>query len=482
MTSNRLSTGTPGLDDVLHGGLIEGRSYVVRGSAGAGKTILGMGYLTAGEGSSLLVSFDESERSLRENADAIGIDVSDVEILDLSPGAERFGGGRSYDVFEPDEVEGDDVASAVTDAIDRVEPDRVFLDPLTHLRYLSADEYRFRTEVAGLGAYLSEAGATTLYATQPTASTPDEDLEFLADGVIELRNGPNGRSVEVTKFRGSGTRNGTHTVRIREGGMVVYPKLVPGNHERPPVDESVSSGVDELDDLLGGGIDRGTVTVVSGPSGVGKTTTGTHFIQQAAAEGDRSVAYLFEEDTTTFDHRSKALGIDVDGMREAGTLAVEEVEPLSVSPDEFADAVRTEVEKRDARVVMIDGTAGYRVSIRGDDDDLVRELHALCRYLRNMGVTVVLVEEVPSVTGEFRPTGENISYLADNILFLRYIEVAGEIRKAMGMLKKRTGTFERTLREYRIEQDDGLVVGGPLTGLRGVLTGTPEFADAADES
>jgi circadian clock protein KaiC len=299
--------------------------------------------------------------------------------------------------------------------------------------------------------------------------------------VIELANAANGRTVEVTKFRGSDYHSGVHTLRIREGGMAVYPKLEPEDHRRTFEDVAVSSGVPELDDLLGGGVDRGTVTVVSGPSGVGKSTTGTHFIQQAAAEGDRSVAYLFEEDTATFDHRSTALGIDVDGMREAGTLAVEEVEPLSVSPDEFADVVRTEVEDRDARVVMIDGTAGYRVSIRGDDDDLLRELHALCRYLRNMGVTVILVEEVPSVTGEFRPTGENVSYLADNILFLRYVEVAGEIRKAMGMLKKRTGTFERTLREFHIEPDEGLVVGDPLTGLRGVLTGTPEFVDGADD-
>jgi circadian clock protein KaiC len=481
MNADRLSTGVAGLDRVLDGGLIEGRSYVVRGTAGAGKTILGMEFLAEGDGSSLFVSFDESERSLRENAEALGVDLSGVEIVDLSPGADRFLTDQSYDVFEPDEVEGTDVADAVTDAVDRTDPGRVFLDPLTHLRYLSPDDYRFRTQVAGLGAYLSETGATTLYSTQPTASAPGDDLEFIADGAFELTSAEPGRRIEVTKFRGSDFQSGKHTVRIREGGMTVYPELVPGEHERGFSEEAVSSGVPELDALLGGGIDRGTVTVVSGPSGVGKTTTGTHFLEEAAAEDERSVAYLFEENMATFEHRSKAVGIPLDEMRTEGNLSVETVEPLSVSPDEFAHAVRTEVEQRDASVVMIDGISGYKIALRGDDGDLARELHALCRYLRNMGVTVVLLEEVPTVTGEFSPTGENISYLADNILFLRYLEVAGEIRKAMGVLKKRTGTFEHSLREFRIESDDGLVLGEPLTGLRGVLTGTPEFTDTDDD-
>jgi circadian clock protein KaiC len=477
MTTERVSTGVGGLDRILDGGLIEGRSYIVRGPAGAGKTILGMEYLTADPGDAgLFVSFEQSEASLRADADSLGIDLSGVRVLDLSPDSEQFTGG-SYDVFGPDEVESDDVTAAITRALDEVDPDRVFVDPLTHLRHFSPDDYRFRREVAGFGKYLADAGATTLYATQPTGTTADDDLQFLADGTVELDRTPEGRTVTVTKLRGSDYRDGVHTLRIGPGGLSAYPKLVPGDHERSFDATAVSSGVAELDDLLGGGVDRGTVTVISGPSGVGKTTTGTHFATEAATAGDRSVVYLFEEDTATFEHRSRSVGIPIDEMREAGTLAVEEVEPLSISPDEFADAVRTEVEERDAKLVMIDGIAGYRISLRGDEDALVRELHALCRYLRNMGVTVVLVEEVGTVTGEFQPTGTDVSYLADNILFLRYLELSGEVRKGVGTLKKRTGTFERTLREFRIEPEEGLVLGDPLTGLRGVLTGTPELID-----
>jgi circadian clock protein KaiC len=279
----------------------------------------------------------------------------------------------------------------------------------------------------------------------------------------------------VVKFRGSDFRSGRHALRIDGTGVSVYPKLVPGEHDGEFDAERIGSGVDELDAVLGGGVERGTVTVVSGPSGVGKSTTGTHFLVEAARRDERAVAYLFEETTASLRHRSRSIGLPVDDLVDDGSLSVEYVEPLALSSDEFAHRVRTEVGERDARVVMIDGTAGYRLSIRGEETDLVPELHALVRYLRNVGVTVILAEEAGSVTGEFRPTAEAISYLADNILFLRYLEHRGEIRKAVGVLKKRLGPFEPTLRELRITES-GLSVGDPLTDLRGVLTGTPEWA------
>jgi circadian clock protein KaiC len=315
--------------------------------------------------------------------------------------------------------------------------------------------------------------------TQPAATDGEATVEFVTDGHIHLDHSSKGRTLQVRKFRGSTFESGRHTMRIDETGVTVAPKLVPGDHSQPFVDERIASGVEGVDALLHGGLVRGTVTVISGPSGVGKTTLGTHFAKAAASRGERSVIYLFEEDTTTFDHRSSTIGVPVAEMRAQGTLATREIEPLAVSADEFAADVREEVERRDAEVVMIDGSAGYRLSIRGSEDDLVRELHALCRYLRRMGVTVILIEETDQVTGHFQPTRNDISYLADNIVFLRYLELDGELRKAIGVLKQRASDFERTLREFRIT-GDGLVVGEPLRGLQGALTGTPDRTDDAD--
>jgi len=475
--ADRVGTGIDDLDAILHGGLVPGRAYTVRGQPGTGKSILGMHFLTAApDDTPLYVNLEESTANVRENAASIGIDLSNVAFCDLSPESDYFRDNQSYDLFDPDEVEGEAVSGRIVEAIEETDPDRVLLDPATHLRQFSADESRFRKEMASLRRFLAERDATVLYATQPTTADSDETLQFLTDGTIELNRGSKGRTVEVSKFRGSGYRSGEHTLRITGEGMAVYPKLNPGDHDRTFTPEPISSGVPELDAMLSGGIERGTVSVVSGSPGVGKTTTAAHFAAEAAARGDRAALYLFEEAAETFRHRSRSIGLPVAEREADGTLEIEEVEPLALSPDVFADRVRSAVEARDVEVVVIDGISGYRMSILGDETGLLRELHALCRYLGNMGVTVVLVDDIDSVTGEFQPTSRRISYLADNIVFFRYIEYRGEIRKAIGVLKKRVSDFEPTLRRFRIT-GDGLVVGEPLTGLRGILSGTPEWSD-----
>jgi circadian clock protein KaiC len=475
----RIPLGIDGADEVLHGGLLPARSYMLRGEAGTGKTIFGFHYLTAGVEageSCLFVAFEEPTEDIRANAAALGFDLEGVEILDLSPDASEFLDSEQYSVFAPEEVDEESVTDRIVEAVERVDPDRVFVDPLTQLQYLSADDYQFRQEVAGLMSYLENRGATVLFTTQPTPSRPDDDLQYLCDGALALERSEYGRSFSVLKFRGSDFQGGSHTLRIDGTGVSVYPKLVPGEYDSDFSVERVGSGVDELDSLLGGGIERGSVTVVSGPSGVGKTTTSTHFLTEAAARGETAAAFLFEETESSFRHRSDAIGLPTEELIADGDLTLEYIEPLSISSDEFAHKVKTAVEDEGASVVMIDGTAGYRLSLRGREDELVSELHALVRYLRNVGVTVILAEEVRSITGEFQPSSENISYLADNILFLRYLEVRGEIRKAVGVLKKRLGDFEPTLRELRIT-GDGMWIGDPLDDLRGVLTGTPEWRD-----
>lgn len=297
-------------------------------------------------------------------------------------------------------------------------------------------------------------------------------MQFLADGVIKLESAPEGRTVSVTKFRGSGFRGGEHSVRLGPGGMEVFPRLVPTKVKQDFVSKSAPSGVPELDELLHGGLERGTITIITGPSGVGKTTLGLQFMKEAAGRGERSVVYLFEETQDTLLSRCEAINIPVRDMMEKGTLGLYDVEPLRYSPDEFASLVRAEVEEKGAKIVMLDSTSGYGVCMQGRD--LATNLHALSMYLKSWGVTVFLIEEVGTVTGEFKASELNLSYMADSIVFLRHLEIDGQIRKAIGVLKKRTGDFEKSVREIEITKY-GLKVGPPLTGLRGILSGTPEL-------
>ena len=478
--SERASTGISGLDEVLSGGFVPARSYMVRGQAGSGKTILSFHFLQAGidEGeTALFINLEEDLRDLKANAAALGFDTDAVEFLDLSPSAEAFVEDESYEVFEPSEVEREPLTDRIVEGVTEVDPDRVVVDPLTQLRFLLSDDYQFRKQVVGFMRFLKDREATVLFTVQNTASLPTDDLEFITDGTLRLDAAAYGKTVSVPKFRGSATQSGDHAYRITETGIEVYPELRPGAGRGDDVAfEQVSSGIPEVDALLHGGIERGTVTIVSGPTGVGKTTLSTQFMKEAAGRGERSVIFLFEENRETFLARSRAVNIPVDEMLEKGTLEVVEVEALERSPQEFARMVRDEVEGEDADIVMIDGISGYRLTLRGEAETMLQQMHALGRYLKNAGVTGIFVDETRNVTGEFRATMENVSYLADNIVFLRHIEVEGELRKAIGVLKKRTSDFERTIREFRITEH-GITVGEPMSGLRGILSGTPEVVD-----
>jgi len=383
-------------------------------------------------------------------------------------------------VFAPEEVESEPLTDRIVEGVTEVDPDRVVVDPLTQLRFLLSDDYQFRKQVVGFMRFLKDQGATVAFTVQDTDSLPTDDLEFITDGSIQLGAEEYGKTIGVPKFRGSPTLNGDHAYRVTDGGIEVYPALQPGRLTEEYSFEQISSGIDGVDDLLHGGIERGTVSIISGPTGVGKTTLGTQFMKEAAERGERSVMYLFEESRGTFLTRSRAVGIPVDEMLERGTLQVNEVEALERSPQEFARMVREEVEERDAEIVMVDGIAGYRLTLRGEEGMMLEQMHALGRYLKKMGVTTVFIDETRNITGQFQATVENISYLADNIVFLRHLEVHGEMRKAIGVLKKRTSDFERTIREFRITEE-GVRVGEPMTGLRGILSGAPEVVDDASE-
>ncbi len=477
----RASTGIPGLDEVLDGGLIPQRSYLVRGGPGTGKTTLGLHFLAAGASrgeSVLFISLTESEEVVRQNAAAMGLDLTGVAFLDLSPTADYFVEAESYDLFSPADVEREPVTQGIVARVRELTPRRVFVDSMSQLRYLARDAFQYRKQVVSFLRFLMELEATVLFASEAGSEAPDEDLQFLSDGVMELQFTPGGRAVRIVKLRGSDFAGGWHALRISSSGMRVFPRLVPGNLSEEMPTETIPSGVPELDELLHGGLQRGTITVLAGPTGTGKTTVGLLFMKEAAGRGERSVVYTFEEEPEVLMRRAEAINIPVKAMVERNTLEVVKVEPLRFSPDEFGHMVREEVENRGARIVMIDSVAGYRLSLRGTD--LVAHLHALAKYTANRGVTVLLVSEVEAITGDFRATEVGISYMADNIIFFRYIELRGELRKAIGVLKMRLTDFERSLREIGITRY-GVKVGRPLTHVRGILSGRTSWDGSEDE-
>ena len=451
MLQDRLSTGIPGLDEVLYSGFLPGQAYLVRGGPGTGKTTLGLHFLATGVANgekTLFITLGESAEQICKNADVLDFDTKHIVFLDLSPTSEFFAKVQTYDIFSPDEVEREPTNQKIIEQVKTLKPQRIFLDAMTQFRYLSTDAFQFRKQVLSFLRFLIEQGATVLFSSEGSDESPDNDLQFMSDGVIHLNFSANGRTVSVTKFRGSAFRSGDHSMRLSLTGIEVFPRLMPEVYKQEFAIEPISSGVPELDELLHGGFERGTISIISGPSGVGKSTLGLQFMKEAAGRGERSVIYIFEEWMETLLHRCEATNIPVHKMIDRGTLSVVQVEPLQFTPDEFANLVRHEVEELHTSIIMIDSISGYRLSVRGNE--LIRHMHALCKYLQNMGVAVILINEVETITGDFRATEIGLSYLGDNIVFLRYLEMQGEIRKVIGVLKKRMSDFEKTLREFEI--------------------------------
>ncbi len=473
----RIGSGVPGADDVLHGGMLAESATLVRGAPGAGKTIFGLQYATNvrdPDVTNLYINLGEPADYLRRTAEEFGLPTDRVEFLDLSPSGEQFRRNESYDLFRSDEIETPSLVASIREKIESVSPERVVIDPITELRYLAPDERQFRTQVLSLLDFLKDSGTTVLLTSQAADSVADDDLQFLVDSVLELDLRTDRRTLSVSKFRGSGARRGRHTVVIDADGMSVWPRLDPARHEREGSLSTLSSGVPELDTLLGGGITTGTITFLSGPTGVGKTTTGMQFMKEAASNGNRSVLYSFEEAQRTMLDRADAVGIPAREMIADGTLVIEEIAPEELTIDEFTHRVRTEVEDEGAEIVMLDGISGFERAFRGLEDDPEAHLVKIGRYLRNMNVTGLVTNEVHGITGEFRATERNVSHLADSIVVFRHVEYRGELRKVIGMLKRRTGDFQHELRTLEITED-GLQLGEQLSDLRGILTGTPDW-------
>ena len=473
---DRCSTGVPNADRVLDGGLLAESATLLRGAPGAGKTIFGLHFLTADPADTgLYINLGEPPAYLHETADRFDRPTDTVDVLDLSPSGDAFHGDSAYDLFHADEVERSPITESIRDRVDRVEPDRALVDPITELRHLAPDERQFRTQVLGLINFLKARGVTVVLTSQAASSVPDDDLQFLVDAVIALDVDEHRRTLSVPKFRGSAARRGPHTVTIDDAGMRLWPQLDPERHHRDrPLDE-LASGVAGLDGLLDGGITMGALTFLSGPTGVGKTTTALQFITQAARRGEESVLYSFEESPQTMVARAESIGIPLSQLREAGTVAIESIGPNEMTVDEFTARLQQRVEEG-ATVVSIDGVAGFERAFAEDTGDPIDALVAVARYLRNIGVTGLFTNEVHQITGDFYATEQRVSHLADDIVVFRHVEYRGELQKVVGVLKRRTSAVDTGLRLFEVT-DEGIVVGEPLSELRGILTGTPDWHD-----
>ncbi|WP_440999421.1 ATPase domain-containing protein [Fodinibius sp. SL11] len=471
---DKISTGLEGLDEILQGGLIPRKAYLVQGGPGSGKSTLGFHFLRQaidnGE-NALCVTMVESKDSIYQNASRFGIDLSEVAALDLSPQDDVTENSGQYNVFSSAEVEQGPIMESVIQAVEKHSPSRVLFDSFTMLRLLNQDPYQMRKLTLSLVNYITKHDATLMMTSESLTMTSEDDAAYWVDCIIELENDADWRNLKVPKFRGSDYLSGNHAFKITGNGITVFPRLRPNNYNRKFTKGTISSGINGVDKMLNGGIEKGTTSLIIGPTGVGKTNLGLQFAKEAALRNERSAVYTFEESKELIVRRSENINTPINDMIDAGYLNIVPVEPLSYSPDEFAKIVRRDVEENDTQIVVIDAIGGYRMAVRGED--MLERLHSLTVYLQNMGVTTFLLNETKNVTGQFTTTNMNASYLADNIIFLRYLEVSGQIQKAIGILKKRLSGFEKSIREFEITSE-GVKVGQTLDKMRGILSGVPE--------
>ena len=475
----RASTGIPGLDHILGGGLPANHLYLVEGTPGAGKTTLGLQFLRRGaeQGQAgLYITLSETAAELRTVAASHGWSLEGVEIFELVT-EEGLSPESEQSILHPSEIELGETTRGVMAAAERVQPRRVVFDSLSEMRLLAQNPLRYRRQVLALKSFFAIHGCTVLLLDDRSADREDLQLHSIAHGVICLEQtvgqyGPERRSLRVIKMRGIPFRGGDHDFNLDTGGLSVFPRLVAAEHRVEFAAEIVSTGTSALDQLLGGGLPRGSNMLFSGPSGVGKTTTAIACARAALQRGERAVYYLFDEGLGTLLQRSKTLGLDLEQYLKQGQLQMRTLDPAEVSPGEFADMVRSAVETGGAQTVVIDSLNAYLQAMTGDKH-LVLQMHELLTYLNERGVVTILILAQHGVLGDVR-TDVDLSYLSDGILLFRFFEARGSLLKAVSVVKSRTTEHESMIREFRLGAR-GIQVGEALTDFEGVLAGVSAY-------
>lgn len=473
------------MDDVLCGGLPRGHLYLLAGEPGAGKTTLALQFLLAGAAKGetcLYIALSETRRELEQVAASHGWQTDSLAIHELST-AERTPEDGSP-LFDPSELDLHETTIALLAAVERLRPSRVVFDSLSELRMLAHNAQRYRRQVLGLRDYFNGRNCTVVLIDDERSESTDMQLRTVAHGVIVLEQltpeyGVDRRRIRIAKLRGVKYRGGYHDFVIDRGGLVVFPRLVASEHYAAFATDPASSGNVELDQLVGGGFDRGTSTLLLGPAGSGKSAIASACALAAAERGERPALYLFDENRRTFLERSRSLGMRFDRHLETGAVTLRQIDPAELSPGEFAAELRRQVEERGSRVIVIDSLNGYLTAMPGERY-LVIQMHELLTYLAQRGVTTFLVVAQHGLL-DTPSAPVDLTYLADTVLHTRYFESGGEVRKAVSVLKRRSGKHESSIRELRLGSH-GICVSMPLTEFHGVMTGLPRHVGAAPTS
>jgi circadian clock protein KaiC len=479
--SEKAKTGIGGLDDILSGGLARGHLFLLEGEPGTGKTTIALQFLLEGAKAGekcLHITLSETARELRQGAASHGWLLDAIEVFELLPPESLLDSDQQQSLLYSSDLELGETTKQIFAMVERIRPDRVVLDSLSEIRLLAQSSLRYRRQVLAMKHFFAKFGTTVVMLDDLTAEAADKTVHSVAHAVIRLEElapvyGAERRRTRVVKYRGVKFRGGYHDMIIATGGVNVFPRLVAAEHRTSFERGSLSSGIAELDELLGGGVEKGSSTLILGPAGTGKSLIVIIFLITAIVRGEKAALFVFDEELGLLFARMNGLGIDLEEMQRAGSLYIDQVDAAELSPGEFAHRVRKRIDEQQIKTVVIDSLNGYQASMP-EENSLILHMHELLQYLNRQGAATFMTVAQHGLVGDMKAPVD-VTYLADTVILLRYFEAMGKVRRAISVIKKRTGFHEATIREYRIDKR-GLTIGAPLENFHGVLRGVPIYS------